>query len=282
MRNENRIDRRTSRKTRKAPKRRTKKEIKENFENSWSQFFRSIEDNEVNNIEIYKKEDFFLDDLSFETNKIHVFQGDNGQGKSTLLRDIIDSTSMNIAHLIRNRLKMLSNSKDIGSSLNDYQYSPYKMEGMFFYGEDNLSNLKNNITFYSDFSVDFYKHDAETAHEAIQVLDRHSNGERKISGINDIFQILSVLKNLNESEIIDHLNIIVVMDEPESGLSMDIQKEFRKKCMFYLGKMNKNISLTFFIASHSFVWTNNDKIDVHDINEFKKENSKLIHKRVFV
>jgi len=263
-------------------KRKSQKEIKENFENIWSEFFKSINDQEISKIKFYKKEDFFIDDLSFDANKIHIFRGDNGQGKSSLLRNISESTSMNLFGYIHNRLKMLSNDKDIGTVLNNYQYSPYRMEGMFFQGEEGLSNLEKNITFYSDFSIEFYKHDVETPHEAIQLLDRHSNGERKISGINDIFQILSVLKNLKDDDIENHLNILVVMDEPESGLSIDIQKEFRKKCMFYIGKMNKNISLTFFIASHSFVWKKNNKIEVHDINEFKKENKKSIHKRVFV
>jgi predicted ATPase len=255
-----------------------KKQIQEEFNQGWTSFFKNISDKNMNSLEISKTESFFKDKLIFDLNKIHVFRGDNGQGKSTLLNNILKATTLNVD--ISKNLKLGSNNKEIGYSMNRYSFSPYRPIDGFSKEDSNMSNCKNNITIYTDFSIEFYKNQEEDMHSIIQNYDRHSNGERKISGINDIFSILKVLKTMKE--IKDYLNIFVIMDEPESGLSISIQEEFRKKLIFYINKMHPKINLTFFISSHSFVWEKSHKlIEVYEIKDFKKEEKK-VHRRVFV
>lgn len=266
------------------PKQKTKKELKENFIESWSQFFYSIYDADNKNIEINGVTEYF-NPVLFTANKIHIIRGDNGQGKTTLLKDIATSTSANVFNEMPvTPLKIMTNNITLGKTLN-IPYHPYE-DGLLGHNKLNidLSNLDKNLTIYTDFSTDFFKKDNQLidGFDMIQQYDKHSNGEQKISGINNILQIINVLKGLDEDKIQNNLNIIVIMDEPESGLSISIQKEFKRKLQFYLNKMNNKINLTFIIASHSYIWEKNKYIELHDINEFKKENSKKIYKRVFV
>jgi len=265
-------------------KRITKKQRAENFNNGWKKFFQHISDKSVETIRIKMSENFFQKEIFFDANRIYIIRGDNGQGKSSLLKNIFSATTMKLGPDLIGNLKQGSNNQEIGSMLNDYQFSPYRMRGDFFNGDSSRSNVDKNLTLYCDFSIGFYKNqNREDIFSTIQEITNTSNGERKISGINDIFLILKVLKSLKEDEILNSLNIIVIMDEPESGLSAGIQEEFKRRVEFYVKKMNSKINLTFFIASHSYVWKENKYVKICDINDFKEPSCiKKVHRKVFV
>lgn len=268
------------------------KEEKEKNIQSWCNLFYDIseKDNCFSEISIKKEglKDFF-EPCSFKTNTIHIIRGNNGQGKSTLLKNIANSTMGNILDSLNNRLKIGSNNHLIGEAFNGDYMNPYRMQapgsllGTMY--KNNLSNLNYNITFYVDFSIEFYREETHSAfNDIIEIRNESSNGERKISTINEIFKIISLLKKADVSQIKKGINIVVILDEPESGLSINIQKEFRKKLMHYIRKMPEKVSLTFFIASHSFVWDKNEIIEIHNIVDYKNHNQQLKkeHQKVFI
>jgi len=229
----------------------------------------------------------FFSEVEFETNKIHVIRGNNGQGKSTLLKNIANSLALNVLSSVKNRMKVVSNNKELANLLNpSLEYSPYKLKEDSIFGKDlnsNLSNQKSNITIYCDFSISFFRESSSNlASDIVQDYDNHSNGERKIKGINDILGMIKFISTI--SEVKRGINLSIIMDEPESGLSTEIQEEFYKKLKRYINKFIKDnkITLTFIIASHSLIWRNEKVIAIHDINEFKKNERKKEHKSVFI
>jgi predicted ATPase len=284
------ISKRSNKPTKSQIKKKLKEEKLKNIK-QWKESLYKISEKESVfseiNININGMEEFF-NKISFKTNIIHIIRGDNGQGKSTFLKNIANSTMRNIFEHLENKMKIGSNNSEIGKLFNGNEMNPYVMyEDNSIFSQckfKNHSNLKHNLTIYTDFSIEFYK---KASHSILMDIEENynnnSNGERKINGINDIFGILKIIKELEIDKIVNGLNIIVIMDEPESGLSLNIQKELRKKLMFYIGKMSDKVSLTFFIASHSFVWQDNKYIKTYDINDFKNlKNRKKEHKRVFI
>lgn len=247
----------------------------------------------LKSIDVYQSglSEFFLP-VSFSTNKIHIIRGNNGQGKSTLLKEIVKATSYNKINNHSDKLKFGSNNFKMA------QYFNYWEERSEFKYEDNLtsewfgkhyintnSNTTNNLTFYIDFTIDFFRNQINIFNEAVEAMDSMSNGERKIRGINGLLYFLKLIKSLDVSKIDKSINLIVCMDEPESGLSVELQEEFYNRIKYYLKsitKMSDKITLTFFIVSHSFIWKKEPFIDVHNVNSFKVENSKKEHQKVFL
>lgn len=232
---------------------------------------------------------FFKDELEFKTGIVHVFRGNNGQGKTTLLKSIVKVTSLNYLEDNGSRLRITSNNKEIARHFNEHvQGSQYKVgEDSLFYKKltNEYTNMKANITLYTDFSSSYFNNKEETFSTVIESVNSMSNGERKLRGINSIFGFLKILKELNTSNFDKALNILVCMDEPESGLSVELQEEFEKRVRYYLRKLNnEKISLTFFVVSHSFIWKNTSYCQTYNINDLKKgnENLKKEHKKVFV
>lgn len=282
-------------KYRKEPKKITKKAREESFFKSWSDFFNLLNiDNTSNNIIIPQKslEDFFIKkDLTFEKNKIHIIQGPNGQGKSSLLKNISNSNMMNKFSKILNQGelgKRGSNNIKINQMLNSYQYSYFNHideEKIKEETSEKLSNLRNNFTYYIDFTVDFFKKDTSIffdMEDAENMLLKPSGGEYKLQGINSLFMVLKVLQKLKKSDFQNKFDIVVCLDEPDNGLSYDIQLEFQRRLKYYIKRMPENVSLTYFIVSHSFVWKCEKEINIYNILDFKKDNEKTIHKNVFV
>lgn len=272
---------------RRNPHKMTKKELKERKKMLLKRFHGFVtEVSTLNDKSEFIKPDksalsnFFSDkNMKFETNKIHIIQGGNGLGKSTLLRDIANSVSYGVVTKSQARVKYGSNNVKIGRAIND---DVYKFVGLFdsFYDkkeEPKFSNLENNFTLYCDFSEDFFKDYQE--YNPFYMCDRMecSNGEQKINVIRDI---LDYIKTLKGAELDKGLDVVIVMDEPESGLDGDIQKELRNKLLSTL-KKNVKISITYFIASHSLVWEmkKSKHIQLHDINKFKIESERKIKKK---
>lgn len=235
----------------------------------------------------------FFKEVSFEKNKIHILRGNNGQGKSTLLKNIINATSFNVLNDLHGRLIYGSNNGTIGYFLNNnFESNIYKWfdKDNFLYNQFNneLSNVKNNITLYSDFTIDFYKNQAQTIFDTIEeTYGNYSNGERKIKAINNIFHFIKSIEKLKLKDIKTNnkIELIIGMDEPESGLSVEIQEEFYKKIKFHFNKLKKNnVNITFFIVSHSFIWKNEKDISIHNVKELKqnKETSKKEYSKIFI
>lgn len=236
----------------------------------------------------------FFKPVSFEANKVHILRGNNGQGKSTLLQNIVKATSYNQLNQHSGRVKLGSNNYKLAQFLTqDDEGNPFRVDlteiekkNFYRFSEyvNTNSNVKNNVTIYTDFTIDFYRNKVDVFTEIIQSYDQHSNGERKIVGINNIFHYLRILQNLDVDKIEESVNFIICMDEPESGLSVELQEEFYKKVKYYLNKITKNekITLTFFIVSHSFIWKKEKSIQIHNINDFKKENGKKEYTKVFL
>lgn len=232
----------------------------------------------------------FFNKFSFETNKINVIRGNNGQGKSTLLKDIANSTGLGCLDVLPNRMKIISNEKEVSNALNtDIKFSPFKAEKGSFLDKCKyeLSNVKNNITIYVDFTISFFRERSfDTFSEVAEEAFSRSNGERKIKAINDVFSLIKIfLTKMEKEKIKNGFNILVILDEPESGLSLEIQEEFYKKVSSYVKKAIsfEKISLTFLIASHSFIWKKEKNIEIININDLKKdENKKKEHKKVFI
>ncbi len=245
----------------------------------------------LNNIDINENgvEDFF-NKISLETNKIHIIRGNNGQGKSTLLKNIANSTSLDCLDVLHNRMKVASNTRIISDALNsELSFSPFKAEegSLLDRCKIGLSNVENNITIYVDFSISFFREQSfDTLSDITEEVYSRSNGERKIKAINSVFSLIKIfLTKLDKEKIKNGFNILVVLDEPESGLSLEIQEEFYKKVLSYIKKAIafEKISLTFIIASHSFIWKKEKYIEINNINNFKKEeNKKKEHKKVFI
>jgi predicted ATPase len=273
------------------------KEEKENLERFLNIFYtESSKEQKMNNI-VFKENGIpeYFKELEFKTNKIHIFRGNNGQGKSSLLKSIVKTTSFNQFDQYTGKLKYGSNNYNIAHLLNEnlehssFKFSSKQIETNEFLQVKNfdntLSTAVNNITLYTDFSIDYFQNKTDLFSEVMEVANSYSNGERKIVGINKIFRFLKTLLLLEPTKIEGGLNIIVCMDEPESGLSVELQEEFSNKIKFYLNKITKkysNISCTFFIVSHSFVWEKSKDIEIHKINDLKKEQTKKEHKKIFV
>lgn len=226
------------------------------------------------------KEYKFFKSTTFNTNKINIITGNNGQGKSTLL---------NRLHIINcNGLESFDNRLNIGSC----DIKTFKtFNKLLFFEEKNktkeeLSNIKGNLSLFTDFSTSFFKNkDNNVFREVNMSLIQSSHGTIKISAINDIFKLLKLILKADIEKIEKGLNIVVILDEPENGLSLEIQKEFRKKILFYISKFKKieKISLTFFISSHNFLWKNEKNIDVYKINDLKLDSDrKKEFKNIFV
>lgn len=244
----------------------------------------ALKSSQINNTFIIKKEGLnsFFEEVSLETNKIHIIRGNNGQGKSTLLNNIADANFLGALSSVSNRLKISSTDKETANFLNfGEQFSPYKRDDDDKYFKNdlkyNLTNINNSITIYTDFSIGYFREkNGDIFTDVSEEYDKDSNGERKISGINSIFFnlkfILNILRDFNKGS----LDLFVIMDEPESGLSVEIQTELMKKIKRYLSLSNKidNVSLTFLISSHSFVWSKSKDIKIHNINDFKIESEK--------
>jgi energy-coupling factor transporter ATP-binding protein EcfA2 len=233
----------------------------------------------------------FFEEVKLDTGKIHIIRGNNGQGKSTLLNNIVNSNFLGAINSISNRLKISSTDKETANYLNYNEvYSPYKMD------DDNeifpsnlkyeLTNINNSITIYTDFSIGYFREkNGDVFTDISEEYNNDSNGERKIAGINSIFFnlkfILKTLIEFNKGAI----DLFVVMDEPESGLSLEVQTELMKKIKRYLslGNKSENMSLTFLISSHSFAWNKSKDIIIHNINDFKIETErKKERSKVFI
>lgn len=268
-----------------------KEESEEQFKNIIKSC--SLKNDKKNNFLTIKKEGLasFFNEVNIEIGKIHIVRGNNGQGKSTLLNNIVNSNFLGAIDSISNRLKISSTDKETANYLNyGEQFSPYKREddNDFFpsglkYG---LTNINNSITIYTDFSIGYFREkNGDIFTDISEEYNNDSNGERKIDGINSIFFNLKfILKTLSEFNK-GHLDLFVVMDEPESGLSLEVQNELMKKIKRYLNLGNKyeNISLTFLISSHSFVWNKSKDIKIHNINDFKiEEERKKERTKVFI
>ena len=238
---------------------------------------------------LFKNEDSFFKEIKLKTNHVHIIRGGNGQGKSTLLNQIVDSNFLGVLSSFKDRLKISSTNKQIADALNfGMAYSPYKLEDEGWFRSNlkyDLTNFKGSVTIFTDFSVSYFRENTNDVFTDIsEEYDKESNGERKIKGINSIFYNLKKILQIKEEDLIKGLNLFVVMDEPESGLSIDIQEEFSKKINRYLNLALKNnkISLTFIISSHSYVWKETNNLTIHNISSFKEENKKKIYKNVFI
>lgn len=269
--------------TKKTYKEKQLEESKEH-ENAWIEFFYKISEKGTSlnflTIKTSGTEDYFKS-LKFETNKAHIIRGNNGQGKSTLLKNIANATMGNLFHELSNNKQLVtgSNHLKIGESLNGQSMNPYTLYSgdSIFKNKfnDSLSNTTHNVTWYCDFSTNYYKNSSGDAfRDVIQSVDAHSNGERKIVGINDIFKMLKLISDLDSSKIKNGFDLFIIMDEPESGLSIELQEEFKNRVEYYLNNINKKISITFFIASHSFVWENNKNSIIHNVKDFKSSKGK--------
>lgn len=230
---------------------------------------------------------FFKENLSFKTNKIHIIQGGNGQGKSTLLNSIGNANSMGKLDSLSNRKKICSSDKEIANLLNkNLEYSPFKMEDNDTYFPSglqyDLSNFKSSILIFTDFSISFFKDSAGFYGDILEQVNSYSNGERRINAINNMFTTLKFILSLSEEEIENGLNLVICMDEPETGLDQIIKREFQNRIHFYLKKAlkNKKLSLTFFISSHD-IWTESKYLEIHNINELKKDYKKT-YQKIFV
>lgn len=238
---------------------------------------------------LFKNEDSFFKEVTLKTNHIHVIRGGNGQGKSTLLNQIVNANFCGALDSFKDRLKISSTNKIIANALNyGLEFSPYKLDDNGLFKSNlkyDLTNFKGSVTIFTDFSVSYFRENTNDIFTDVsEEFDKESNGERKIKGINAIFYNLKKILQIKEEELNKGLNLFVVMDEPESGLSIDIQEEFSKKINRYLNLALKNnkITLTFIISSHSYVWKETKNLSIHNIGSFKEENKKKIYKNVFI
>jgi len=118
---------------------------------------------------------------------------------------------------------------------------------MFNHSIYNMSNFKNAIMFYIDFTVSFFRENSfDMITDALEEYHEHSNVERKIKAINSLFAHLKFFLNFNIDRIEKGFNFVFIMDEPERGLSQEIQIEFYKKVRRFLNKAIKKSS-NFFI-----------------------------------
>jgi len=282
-------------KYRKNSKKITKKEKIANFEKIWCNFFYQLNENENKNSIIIPKaslNDYFKkEDIIFQNNVIHIIQGSNGQGKSSLLKNIANSNMMDSFLDIKNQGilgKRGSNNIEINKILNTHEYSYFNFineEKRKKILSDKISNLKNNFTYYVDFTIDFFKKDTSIFCDINTINNmflKPSGGEYKIQSINSLFMILKVLQKLKKENFQNKINIVVCLDEPDNGLSYDIQLEFQRRLKYYIKRMPENVYLTYFIVSHSFVWKKEKDVLIHNILDFKKDNQKKIHKNVFI
>lgn len=279
--------------TKKAKIDRLKKQI-ENEKKEWLDFMYFLSKNEqiTNQLEFKNCfKDFFKTEVTFNTNHIHIIRGNNGQGKSTFLKNLMEASGCGIMPSNDLRFKMTSNNKECANSLNYNSYlSPYKLEEGNIFGTklfyDRL-NVSNNLSLYTDFTVSYFNQ-KDGMNIIYENMENMSNGERKISGINTFFTRLKEFKALDKTKIDKGINLMVFMDEPESGLSIELQEEFYTRVKYYLKTYQKlfenKITLTFFIVSHSFIWKNEKDITIHNINGFKltQQEHKKEHKGIFV
>lgn len=288
-------------------KRDINKKLKEDEKKSHNLLIENFKDisklNFINNEIIISKNGTskFFKDILLETNKIHIITGNNGQGKSTILSDIANSTMLGKFYDIEGRLKIASNNLDICRSFNNNLNNVFKRndeesDDPFILAlnpkyKSDLSNLNSNITLYTDFSISYFTETTENSFNDLlnNIQDNYnksSNGERKIKGINNIFNYLNKYSKIKEDELDKGVDLVIIMDEPESGLSLEIQQELYSKIRRYLNKYIKNnkTTLTFIISSHSAIWKNEKNVKIHNINDFKINNEfiKREHKKVFI
>lgn len=271
-------------------KERVKKANKESKENLKELIVHlSTLDKPLSTIEITCLEDYFNNKVEFETNKIHIIRGCNGQGKSTLLKNIANSTSLGVLDVLKQRMKVASNCKEVSNALNHtLEFSPFKEAETFFTNRINkdLSNVKNNITIYIDFTVSFFREEGfDSFSNIIEEVDKKSNGERKIKCINDMINLLKVFLEVKQEDMENGCNILIILDEPESGLSLEIQEEFKNKLKSLLKRFKKNekMTLTFCLASHSYIWQKDKDVSISYVKDYKNEiGIKKEYKKVFV
>lgn len=162
-----------------------KEESEEQFKNIIKSC--SLKNDKKNNFLTIKKEGLasFFNEVNIEIAKIHIIRGNNGQGKSTLLNNIVNSNFLGAIDSISNRLKISSTDKETANYLNyGEQFSPYKREddNDFFpsglkYG---LTNINNSITIYTDFSIGYFREkNGDIFTDISEEYNNDSNGERK-------------------------------------------------------------------------------------------------------
>jgi ABC-type transport system involved in cytochrome bd biosynthesis fused ATPase/permease subunit len=128
------------------------------FTKSKAQIRKEQKERMIQEITIYQKglEEFFQQ-MTFEANKIHILRGNNGQGKSSLLKNIVRATSYNKINSEAGKIKFGSNDYDIAKFLTSKDdYSQFKFipeDSLLSDTYDNtLSNVSNNMTLYTDFT----------------------------------------------------------------------------------------------------------------------------------
>lgn len=244
----------------------------------------------VSNIKVNKEgmEDYF-NEINLPTNKIHIIQGLNGSGKTTLLKNITNAYFLNCLEDINNRIKISSNNIKIANALNTNTYlNPYK-EPSFGFEKASNSNFVSKeeifVTLYVDFTTTFFEN-YETPNnldldKMIGSVNNHSNGEQKIKILKDVIDYLDLVTNENIIKPIKGLNFLVVLDEPDQGLSLITQRELKNRLNNFINQKREKITISFLISSHSLIWDSCPTAVIHDVEEFKIKSDKKINKKSF-
>ena len=288
----------------------TKKEIKEHEQSiieNRIEFYNKISEktNKSKLIEVSQhiiNEYFDAEKIKFQTNKVHVIQGENGHGKSTLLTNIANAYFMDSLENHDHKIKKCCTNKNVAKVLNKgLPMNPYQMEdrpegntkfglysGLDYNTTPSIKNDEYVITWYIDFGVSYFTsanvmntYTQLDVTDMLEKTDKKSNGERKIRTLKDLFLEIDIIFK-NDIPV----NILIILDEPEQALSINNTKLFKRKVLKFIKKFqnleNKNKdfkgSFTFIIASHSLVWeidydTNKKFVKIHQIEDFKNKDS---------
>lgn len=270
----------------------SKKELKEKEKNNFINYIDFI--NKVSNLSFPSSNirvkklgmESFFKEVDLPTNKIHVLQGLNGSGKTNFLKNVANAFFLDCLEHIDNRIKISSNNAKVAKALNMNTYlNPYNENGFYFdkvLASNSVSKDEVFIVLYVDFTTTFFN-TYETPNrldldKIIGNVNDSSNGEQKLKIMKDVIDYLDLVTKEEIIKPIKGLNFLVILDEPDQGLSLVAQRELKNRLNGFIKQKLKTTTISFLIASHSLIWDSCENAIIHDIEEFKLDNNKKINK----
>lgn len=193
----------------------------------------------------------FLDSNTFELGYVHCILGFNGSGKSTLLEAIARK------YIQRKYGEPLKEDTNFSEVINNEDYT-------------------SPLIFHADYAQSFFKSSTgEMSFDLINSVDKTSTGIQKIQSLNSMFLMLKEVFLNDRLDTENKLDLILLLDEPDSNLSPSYQKVLFETILTYFNRINSigKVRLSIFMGGHfPTSQLDSELVKVWEIQELKKDN----------